>query len=502
MDVGPIETRIELLAKDEVGLNEPMANLAGIPFKALCDDILLDIFKYLSLRQRVAFELVNSRLGILMPMLNDTLEEFRYRNFSGLSAREEELYYIRLVKKSPRVKQFYFELLRQEQLLVSLFSGEETVESYTRRIVEACTNCEEIRLMIYTCNEFSLYAAVKVVTGLGVDNRIKKIHLHLDYSEMEGMKKMGNELVKLVQLCPCLVEVEFDFYGPYDGGEWSADALELANMARDSFDAFWLEMAARLKKMTISYNDADMFFGHKHWTSNTFVKLEELKPHQELTGGYIRNIVENMPVLRKLAIETNAFEPFEHLISSSCLEELSWSYFAEESCSTRDANKRTFDRFLRTRGKRLKKLELKIPFQQENFFSNLSELCPNIRHVGIHLSGTTKRPFQITSLTCLPRLRKVSLACKLAEWELNQLLISCPKLTTIKFYIPSFEKSSLTSLKANISNYAKYHPLRKMVIKIRFCGGSYFNEFDQTLDNNCIFYIDNGRQLNDYWEDD
>jgi hypothetical protein len=353
--------------------------------------------------------------------------------------------------------------------------------------------------MIYTCNEFSLYAAVKVIEGLGDENKIRKIHLHLDYSEMEGMRKLGKELTKLVSLCHRLAEVEFDFYGPYDGGEWSA---ETAKMARDAFDAFWEMLAHRLKKMTISYNDADMFFGHKHWSSNKFLRIEELKPQQELTGGYIRNITENMLSLKKLTIETNTFESVDYLNNLPCLEELSWSYFDEESCATRDANKRIFDRFIRSRGTKLKKLELKVPFQHEQFFEHLPEMCPSMRHVGVHLSGTTKRPFQMKSLTMLHMLRKVSLGCKLSESELDDLVMKCPKLTTIKFYVPSFEKPCLGSMKTKMSNYAKCHPRRKLTAKVRFCGGSYFNEFDETKEDNVTFYIDNGRQINDYWEDD
>lgn len=470
----------------------------GIAFRELCSDVLLEIFKFLDLKTRTRLELTNLRLGELMPRLNTDLDDLRYRNFSGLSAKEEERMYLMLVKKSPQVRKFYFDLLRQDHLLVSLFADEVTVESYVANLVDCCGHCEEIRLMIYTCSEFSLYAALKFARAME-ENRIRKIDLHLDHTDLEGLAVLGKHLLELVNLCSHLSEVAFVFYGPYDGGEWSADA---SRDARVAFDDFWQALALKLRKLTISYNDADIFFGHRHFTSNRFQLLEELTPQQELTGGYIGNIAANMPCLRKLTIETDCLEYIDHLTELDQLEEISWCYFTEENDRHREQNKRTFDKFIRKRGSGLKKLELKIPFQVPDFFELISiEHCPKLRCTNVNLSGTTKRHFCIDSVTSIYRIRKLSLTCKLELKQIEAIFQRCQKLKKLSFYIPAYEKANLPKIKQLVMDFVNQHPRRAIEIKQRFCGGSYITEFEKAIENNCTFYLDNGRQISDFWED-
>ncbi|KAI1278403.1 hypothetical protein HDE_14313 [Halotydeus destructor] len=481
------EDRVTISADDKLDLE----------FNDLCDDIVLEVFKYIDLKQRTCCEALSHRYTKLLPLLTTNLDDFRFRRFSSLTAREEEDMYLKLIKKSPKVKSLSFEILRQDQLLVSIFAGEETVQSYTQRLVDTCSTVEEIRIMIYSCSEFALYAAIKFLESLGTQNLIKKLELHLDYNELEGMLKLGQKLTQLCSMCHMLTSIDFVFYGPYDGGDWLSES---SFDAKESFEKLWLCLVTKVIKMKISYNDADVFFGHRHWTAYQFDNLEELTP-PELTGGYIRNIAENCPNLKKLVIETKSLQPLEHLLCLKKLTDLSWQYFDEESDSQRAKNKIIFDRFIRANGHNLKKLEMKIPFQSNDFFDLLPEFCPNLMNMAISLSGTPKRRFDIESIIKIPSIRKVSLACKIDIVQLDKIINKCPKIKLLKFYLPSYEKTNLSVIKDLLQAYATSHPKRKIDVKIKYCGGAYFTEFIKTIDDNLTLYTDNGRQVNDYWDE-
>lgn len=485
------------------GALNPVGGDGGISFSELCDDAIIHIFQYFTVIERTRWERVHSRLHELLPAITENLDSFRIPYHNHQTTREEERTFLNVLKRSPKVRRLSFDQLRQEQLICDILDGIDTVETFTERLITSCPNCEEIRFNVYPSSGFGLSAANCFVAGLGPDNQIKKIALQIDFGMHCAMRELGERLTSLTSKCSRLRDMSLTMYGPFQLPEELEAPSKAREETRESFEKMWDDIRVKLVRMDISYNDAELFFGTSHWTCKQFTNLQQLVP-PELSGGFIRNISENCPQLRSLTIKAKEMWTLKYLLELRHLEQLTWSYFDEESDERREENLVTMTEFLKANGRQLTKLDLRIPVQDARFFNCIRRYCTKMKNLSLVLDGTLRKGFDpIETVAGLTGLRKLNLGCcKLDVQDIEEILQRSHKLKKFKFYVPIFERANVPAIKQLFLDYAKRWPKRKITVKLRYCGGNYYTEYEKEVVDNLHLNIDDGCNMTDYWDDD
>lgn len=440
-------------------------------FLSLCNDLILEVFKYCTTTEKTRYERVNSRLGEILPFINQ-IDKFDWPDHNTLEFRNVESSYMRMVQKynlTKKGKTIDFEFLRIGYSTIEILTRKVTPDEYLSNWAALCENLEQIKLLIQSDSDWKAFVVVEILRRLKEPNQVKRMDLKLNIDVLDESWSAAEKLAEIIDLCPELEDLELNFYGYRE--ESSGDVYR---RTREGYEKFWTAIGNRkIKTLDIDYYKfPGPLLGVNHWMARSFEHLEKLYARMTLSNGLIACMPDNMKLIKDLQVITEDFNSLESFMQLEHLEILNWEYFNEESTfQQKRRNKVLFNRFLKRRGNQLKELTLEIPFQEEEFFKHVPKLCPNLKLVILDLLGVNFTRFNVKSVISLPNLRRLCLNCKLSTDEVREILANCPKLYRLDFSIPLYGQEEIPVLIELITNYRNSHA-NTFKSEITFCGNA------------------------------
>lgn len=497
---------MEVDTVEEVARVPPLDSGDGIRFEQLCDDVILQVFSGLDYRQRTQSERITRRLGRLMPLItvDEDIQEFSDHLYGHCRRKTPETY-LNIITRSPKIKNLQFNLLYDTSYL-----HEQTLKdfNYVSRYVETLTDISksltafEIRNMIRCSNRSDLHLATAILKALGNTNQVKRIKLDIGIYNLFGheLELLVHDLIELVTSAPQLKTLELMCYGTEDDLEFATTAFRSRlREIKQEFTKFWEVVRKTVKNLDLKFSAADLFFGNQHWTMYKFEKLEKLDMgmgvEDVLTGGYIKNISENMPALKRLQIRTDKFCWISHLSKLTQLEDFQYDCYDEnETDLVRKENCKDFHKFISSCGKKLRTLGLDIPHQRPEFLATINESCPGLKKVTLNIKGFHYRDGFSVSSVFVKNLRSFTCEARITVDGFKSLLTNCDKLRTIKFGFLHFDEEHREGYKSLIIDYGKRNARRAITVNLERLGDDswhypvarYFGNVTIELDNRCI----------------
>lgn len=470
-------------------------------FEHLSPKVKSEIFKYISISDKVRYERVNSSLSSCLFEAED-LEGLK-NGLNSVVRRKQFSTYTRILAKCPKARTLSLDFVHQEDVLLSLLIKNTDVNSYASQLASACSNCEII-CFDQNCKLLcSLLIANEILLAAKV-NRIRTFKISLFSYMFQGENEPDvtiTKLIELFQLCPKARKLALSLSVK---GPGSKEKRREEMQIRSAFETLWIYIAKSFQVLHYApqktIRKIHLQSGKKEIFQRKFENLLVLKlPSHPVTNEQSILIGKNMRLLKSLEITCESMSNLEPICKLQFLEKLNFAYFGFEDRKKRHLNDDIFNRFLAISGMRWKSLSLAIPIQNATFFDNLLLFCPNLKKMPIlRLSGFNSQDFPISTLNKLPPIRKLDLAKAtliLSSKDIEQLLSTSLKLRHLQISLPIWQKDNLEVLLKPIKNYSTRNAKRRMKLKMDYFGNPNWISYETSMEGNLCLKIDDGKRM-------
>ncbi|KAI1305830.1 hypothetical protein HDE_01152 [Halotydeus destructor] len=451
-------------------------------FTDLNDDVLRDIFKYIDGTQRTNLEVLCRRFGELLPTLCSKLDgdEFPFLYCEGY---EETTRFIHLAAKSSAIKHVDLGLISHDALLSIMIADSRRAEWFAAVLKNTI---ESLSLRLTDLSSSNVHFAAEYARSLGVNCGIKCLDLAFSSYFIRNIHTGLTRFTALVESCPKLEKLKILVQDSNEDDNSVDSAFH--RLVRDDADTMWCTIASKVQQVEIKHFESPYFkFGSLHYTGHSWTNLIKVTIEYQLTPVYLKQLVENAPKLESVSLTVEDLTSLNTISKLNSLNSVKLRCSEiSESDSVRRSNCTFFLNFLIRRGRQLKELNLKIPYQDNGFFEPVMELCNQSLVTKLHLKGSPKRTMDIGQLVKLPNIRRLQLDAAVKVETIRFILESCPKLRKFDFVIPAFQRSSMESVKSDILSYSANHPGRLIMAKIETSGLTCYHRCEDFRVERCM----------------